>query len=276
MLTASSRRPPELVVIGAKRGGTTTVWRQLTAHPGMLPLFPARQKIKGTYYLADGYHRGRRWYLGHFPTEATRRARSHDLGHPVITGEATPYYLYHPLAPARAADHCPDARFVAVLRDPVERAFSHWKERRANGTEPLEFLEALEAEAGRLGDDHHRLANGQLDTSFAHRHQTYLGQGLYGECIERWHDAVGDRLEVWISEVYHADPLGHLGPLWTQLGLPIVGEVDNRAHNAHTGSSFPDEARRRLQDAYLDDVRRLEAHLGRSLPWVNAWQTNGA
>jgi hypothetical protein len=109
LATADLRPGPDLLVIGAKRGGTTSLWRYLSEHPGVLPTFPRAQQIKGTYFFDEEWHRGSRWYRSHFPTTATRRLAARRLGHPTVAFEASPYYLFHPLAPERARLVVPDA-----------------------------------------------------------------------------------------------------------------------------------------------------------------------
>jgi hypothetical protein len=116
--------------------------------PGILATFPRAEQIKGTYFFDEGWHRGERWYRSHFPTDRVRSKAAQRLGYEPIAFEASPYYLFHPHAPDRARQVVPDALVVAVLRDPVERAFSHYKERR-NHTEQLTFAEALAAEPER-------------------------------------------------------------------------------------------------------------------------------
>ena len=129
--TAGQRPVPDLLVIGAKRGGTTSLWKYLEEHPGVLHNFPRAENIKGTYFFSTYYDRGERWYRSHFPSDVARSVARRRLGYDPIAGESTPYYLYHPLAPARGGGSWrPNAIVVALLRDPVERAFSHWKERR--------------------------------------------------------------------------------------------------------------------------------------------------
>ncbi|HMS87035.1 MAG TPA: hypothetical protein PKE56_01225, partial [Acidimicrobiales bacterium] len=113
LATADLRPGPDLLVIGAKRGGTTSLWRYLSEHPGVLPTFPRAQQIKGTYFFDEEWHRGSRWYRSHFPTTATRRLAARRLGHPTVAFEASPYYLFHPLAPERARLVVPDALVVA-------------------------------------------------------------------------------------------------------------------------------------------------------------------
>src|SRR3546814_5325274 len=70
MATARWRPPPDYLIIGAKRGGTTSLHAYLGEHPGVMSLFPRPQKIKGTYFFDEGYSRGTKWYLSHFPTRS--------------------------------------------------------------------------------------------------------------------------------------------------------------------------------------------------------------
>ena len=198
--TASWRARPDFLLVGAKRGGTTSLWRYLTEHPDVLRLFPRRERIKGLYYFDERYALGDRWYGSHFPTRAQRSLRSRG-GRPAQVGEASPYYLYHPLAPTRAAAALPDARILVVLRDPVERAYSHWKERRSNDGDPLGFAEAIDAEEGRLAGEEARILMDPGAVSTAHRHWSYLDQGRYAPMLERWFAAFGrERVLVEVSE----------------------------------------------------------------------------
>jgi hypothetical protein len=266
--TADLRPGPDLLVVGAKRGGTTSLWRYLSEHPGFLPTFPKAQQIKGTYFFDEEWHRGTRWYRSHFPTEATRRLQARRLGHPVVAFEASPYYLFHPLAPARARQVVPDALVVAVLRDPVERAFSHWKERR-NHTEDLGFAQALAAEEDRTRGEEARLVAEPQAVSMAHRHQTYVAQGCYAPMLERWFGAYGrDRVLVAASEELYGDPQGFCDLVTDRLGLPRHPLASVAPWNAEPSADMEPAVRAALTERLTPHVLATEALLGRSLPWA--------
>ena len=257
--TAALRPGPDLLVVGAKRGGTTSLWHYLQQHPGVLPLYPAAEHLKGLYYFDVHHDRGERWYRSHFATAAWRARRERELGHPTVAAEASPYYLFHPLAPARARALLPDARVVVLLRDPVERAFSHWKERRRH-TETLEFAEAVLAEPLRTAGEEERLAADPHAVSFAHRHQTYVAQSCYSVPLRRWFDAYGrDRVEVVVAEDLFARPQQVVERLWGQLGLPPVTLADTTAHNAAPSPDMDPAVRRRLRAYFLPETARLAA-----------------
>ena len=265
--TAPLRPGPDLLVIGAKRGGTTSLWRYLDSHPGILPTFPRAEKVKGTYFFDENWGRGQAWYLSHFPTSARLALAERRVGHPPATMEASPYYLFHPHAPARAHQVVPDAVVVAVLRDPVERAFSHWKER-SNHTESLGFEAALDAEAERTAGEHERLLGDPMAVSSAHRHETYVAQGRYAPMLERWFDAYGrDRVLVAPAEEFYADPQALCDEITDRLGLPRHPLGSPEPFNAEPSKEMEPRVRDRLRGELAGDIAAVETLLGRSMPW---------
>jgi hypothetical protein len=265
--TARWRPGPELLVIGAKRGGTTSLWRYLADHPGVLPTFPRAEKVKGTYFFDERWDRGEGWYRSHFPTEARRRQRARVLGYEPITFEASPYYLFHPHAPARARQVVPDAVIVALLRDPVERAFSHWKERR-NHTEDLDFEAALAAEAERTAGAEALLLADPGALSMAHRHQTYVAQGRYAPMLERWLGAFGpDQVIVEAAETFYAEPQAFLDRLTDRLGLPRRDLGSVKPFNAEPSADMDPRVRAALTERLAPDIDAVEQLLDRRMPW---------
>jgi len=104
-------RLPDLVIIGAPRCGTSSLWAMLKALPGA-----RTPRIKEAHFFNRKWGRGLRWYAGFFS----------GAGDTNLCFEATPAYLAAPKAAERAADALPETRFVVMLRDPVARAISHY------------------------------------------------------------------------------------------------------------------------------------------------------
>ena len=102
--------------------------------------------------------------------------------------EASGYYMFHPCAPARMAEHLPDVKIMAMLRDPVERAFSAYKHELARGFETESFERALALEDERLAGQAERMLADASYQSAAHRHQAYVRRGQYAEQLERLRD----------------------------------------------------------------------------------------
>lgn len=267
--TASLRPLPDFLIVGAKRGGTTSFMNYLQQHDGIVELFPRLEKIKGLYFFDEQYERGEQWYRSHFATRATRCRLERRTGHRSAAGEASPYYLFHPLAPARAAALVPDAHIVALLRNPIDRAYSHWKERRTNDTEPLAFADALDAECDRLAGEEARLRDDPGARSFSHRHQSYLTQSAYAPMLTRWFDAFGrDRVLVMTSEEVFADPQAAVDAVGRRLGLPARPLRHRDRLNAAPSADLDPVTRRDLARRLASAIAETEALLGRDLNWV--------
>jgi len=275
VLTAPLRTDPDFLIIGAKRGGTTSLYYDLLAHPAMLRLFPPPvpglkgDATKGVHYFDSNYFRGARWYRSYMPTEFTRQRVSRRAGTRAVVGEASPYYLFHPAAAGRAHAALPDARIILLLRDPVMRTYSHWKERRRAKAETLDFDAALAAEPTRLAGEEERLRQDPHYYSYAWEQQSYLTQSLYARALRPWVDLYGrDRIFVAASEEYYAAPGAVLARIHAFLGLPEVADTTGVVRNAAAGKPLPDDVRAHLQERFREPNVELRQLLGCSLPWT--------
>lgn len=247
-LTADLRMTPDLLVVGAQRCGTTTLFRLLEAHPDLV----RPTLTKGTGYFDDEHARGPRWYRAHFPVRVL--ARSARPGHRVRTFECSGYYLFHPLAAERIARELPGAQVVVLVRDPVERARSAHRHEVARGFEDLGFAEALAREPERTAGEAERIVREPGHRSFEHRHHAYLERGEYGAQVRRFVDALGaERVHVVDADRFFAEPVLEFVRLQRRLGLsPWVPPAVER-WNA-----------RPAEPAGIDDHAALLRHFERS------------
>src|SRR2546423_14798695 len=141
--TSFARPLPSFLILGAQKAGTTALYAYLRWHPGVTG--PAWKEVS---YFDRHYRRGVHWYRGHFPLRPGDR----------LVGEARPGDPLHPLPPERVRATVPDAKLIALLRDPVDRALSHYHHEVALGREPPTFEEAIEAEPERTRGEEERLA----------------------------------------------------------------------------------------------------------------------
>jgi hypothetical protein len=266
-LTASARLLPSFLICGGQRCGTTSMYRALAAHPAVLKAV----LHKGVHYFDVGYDNGIRWYRGHFPTRWRATRRSGQLGGvPVQTFESSPYYMYHPHAAARIAADLPGVRLIVLVRDPVERAYSHHAHEVARGYEPeADFATALALEPSRLRGQAEALARDPGYYSFAHQHHAYRARGEYIRYLDRLSTVVGrDRVHVVDSEEFFAEPeLVYEGVL-DFLGLPHLGFPPFQRHNARPrGAPMDPRIRFELQRHFERFDNRLATWLGREPAW---------
>lgn len=275
MATAATRPDPEFLLIGAKRGGSTSFYYDLITHPQIALLFPRPDRLpkatatKGIHYFDSNYFRGHRWYASHLPSLRVRRQQQHAVGGPVITGEGSPYYLTHPASPERVRRDLPGVKLIAVLRDPVERAHSHWKERVREGMEPLSFNDAVEQEQSRVGDAVERLREDPHYYSYAHEQQSYVEQSQYGMALERWRDHFPDSsLLIIRSEDYYAAPQKQLDRAAEHLGIEPGQFKLGTVRNAAPGSELDARTRRHVEQLLRPDAELLRRRTGITWDWV--------
>ncbi|MBM6402709.1 sulfotransferase [Phycicoccus sp. CSK15P-2] len=263
-LTASSRMEPDFLVVGAQRAGTTSLYRTLTRHPDVLPA----GLHKGVHYFDTAYDRGPQWYRAHFPLRATAARVARRTGRRPVTGEASPYYMFHPLAPERIARDLPHAKVVVMLRDPVERAYSAYTHESARGFETESFERALELEPERLAGVEERFARDPHHVSLEHQHNAYLSRGHYAEQLERLAAHLGrDRILVVDSDELFLDAGPVLRGVGDFLGLGPWDSQTFEKRNARPRRSLEGALRERLESYFEDHDERLAAWWGRTPSW---------
>lgn len=260
-VTADARVLPSFLVIGAMKAGTTSLYAWLIGHENIVA--PA---VKEPQFFTLHYDRGERWYRSSFPTGAELLARGL-LRRPVLTGEATPYSLFHPLAAERAFKVVPKAKLIALLRDPVTRAWSHYRHERRHGREPLGFMEAIEAEDERLRGVRERLERETLHRSEAHQRFGYLARGRYAEQLERWfrHFPREQVLLVKSEELFER-PARVLSEVTRFLGIP-EGHQPFGAHGVGGNERLDATVKAELQRRMRGPNERLRALVGRDFGW---------
>ena len=252
--TSRFRLEPSFFVIGASKAGTTTLYDAIARHPRV-----GRASSKEVQYFDFHFEdRSDGWYRAHFPL--------HRGG--LITGEATPYYLADPRAPARLASRYPHGRLIAIVREPVARAYSQWAHETELGAETLPFPAAVAHENERLAGELDRMLAEPAYTSWNHFKFSYVARGLYLEQLERWlAHFPREQLLVLRLEDFAERPAGVLAETFRFLGLPPAAGVELPRLNVRSYPPLDDETRRRLQERFAEPNRRLEAFLGRTLDW---------
>lgn len=263
-ISKRARALPDFVVIGAQKSGTTSLYGYLAAHPLVVAA-----DTKEVHYFDVNYGRGVDWYRSNFPTRRRLERLAGRFGRQVLTGEATPYYLFHPLVPQRMHALLPDAKLIVLLRDPVDRAISHHNHEVQDGFETLPFAEAIEIEAQRLPEFADELAAGDSSSAaFSHRHHSYLSRGRYAEQLEAWF-ALYPRerfLTMESGELFH-DPPTAVSRTHSFLGLPPHELASYENVTSRLKSDVEPDVRRRLYAYFAPHNRRLYELLGTDFRW---------
>jgi hypothetical protein len=292
---------PTFIIIGAARSGTTSLYEYARQHPDVY-VSPVKEP---NFFAVEGdqvRYRGPgeeelRWITdlsGYM--ELFRGARAERA-----IGEASPLYLYSPKAPGRIRHYAPDVRLAAILRNPVERAYSAFSYLRERGSEPHQsFVEALDAEDQRVAQNWSHIWH-------------YRRMGFYYEQLSRYYEGFdGKQIRIFLFEDLEADPGRVVRQLFEHIGVdpsfepetsvrrnvsgeprhvllapvlkpnrlttrlrplviktldPLVARVKERAL---VKPPMPEPAALRLTALYKADVERLAHLIGRDL---GAWLT---
>jgi Sulfotransferase domain len=234
---------PDFVIIGAPKCGTTFLYHLLTKHPHVEPA-----AFKETHYFDRLFDKGTEWYRGCFPPPKYRDGRR------TITGEATPGYLSFPQAPERMVKVIPQARLIALLRNPVDRTYSayhYFRVRHGRGRGTLEdFYSFIE-----------RSHNGHL-----------IRQGFYVDHLLRWQRFFSDeQIIVLKSEDFFERPQQTLTRVLDFLELPEwepeASELRDKVNKGSYERRMDPATRRRLEAYFEPHNRRLYEHLGVDFGW---------
>ena len=240
------RRPIQkldFIVAGAQKSGTTALNYYLKRHPRIA--LPVKKELH--FFDKDELFAGGN--VSYLPL--------HDMYRPArpgsIAGENTPIYLYWRPALPRIRNYNPEMKFIVILRNPIERAFSQWNMQRQRGTEPLDFLEAVEAEPRRIAD----AAPKQL------RKFSYVDRGRYGEQLERaFRLFPREQFLVIKYEAFRAQQGETVEEVFRFLNLKPVRFRAVEAHDIPYSRKLRDEERAVVLEILKSDIGGLEALLG--------------
>ncbi len=263
--TARWRVLPDFLVVGGQRCGTTSLHDVLAQHPQVA----SPRMMKGVHYFDTAFGHDEWWYRSHFHTEWYRTLRQRTGSPPYLAGEASPYYLFHPLAAGRIHRLVPDAKIVVLLRDPVDRAVSHHRHEQRRFGEPLDLEAALDAEPGRLaGQEDMLVTGGPSTTSHAHQHASYVARGRYHDQVRRYVELFGhDDVLVLQSEAFFTEPEAVHARLLGFLGLRDHPPTTYPRSNATVEREVDDRVVERLRATFADDNEALFDLIGERFDW---------
>jgi hypothetical protein len=258
LLTASQRSLPDFIIIGAQKCGTTSLYNFLVQHPHVNSAIQ-----KEIHFFDQRYSKGINWYRSRFPF----------LNAGAMTGEASPNYILDPHTPKRIFEYLPFIKLIVLLRNPVDRAYSHYHHNlRANqwdkGRETLSFEEAIWQEGDRLSGELEKMLADQEYFSHKRKHYSYLSRGIYADQLQRWFN-VFPRSSFFIIEdkELYSNTAETLQQICQFLGLSNYSFSNYRKLNALNYSDMNEETRKYLIDYFKPHNAKLYEILGREFDW---------
>jgi hypothetical protein len=257
---------PNFIIIGAAKAGTTSLYEYLKQHPQIW-----MSPVKETNFFAlegetlDFRGPGDQDYINSFSITKIEDYLNlfQGVSNQVAIGEASPLYLYSPKAPERIRHYIPNTKLVAILRNPVERAYSQFLMFVRDGREPLrDFAEALRQEETRMRN---------------HWEWTwqYTRVGFYYVQLQRYFDTFDrSQISVYLFDDFNTNPVSVLQDIFQFLGVndSFIPDMSVK-HNVsvipkHQNSAellLRPQVRRQVVEVYREDISKLQELLQRDL-----------
>ncbi|MBZ2188146.1 sulfotransferase domain-containing protein [Alcanivorax sp. JB21] len=259
-VTSPLRARPHVIIAGTQKGGTTSLFDYLSQHPEMAPSF--RKEVHffdgGLNPAVDRYKKGLRWYRANFPLAAAVADK--------VVYEASPLYLFSPVAAPRIQKAFPDTKIIILLRNPVERAISHYFHQKRKGRETREADEALLD-----NEDFVRQALESGDfKNYDFIKKSYKARGKYYEQLKRYYELFpSEQILVLSSEEFFAEPDRVLSEVFRFCGVKEDVSIDNTvARNVGVNREAVDpEVYDYLVDYFASEKDQVAALVGRRFNW---------
>ncbi|MBS4203244.1 sulfotransferase domain-containing protein [Lederbergia citrea] len=244
---ASHERMPDFLIIGAMKCGTTTLYKNLVKHSSIVS---AKRKELHFFDKEDEYSKGIDSYKNNFPLLNKKKL----INKPnLVTGEATPRYLFIPEVPERVFNAMPNVKLIVLLRNPVDRAYSHYHHFKRRELEKLTFEEAIDKEL-----------NGIIEPNI---NRTYLARGNYVDQLKRWMDFFPrEQFLILESENYYRNPRIGINQVCQFLDLP-EWNFEYTKEASHPYPKMEEHMRERLIKYFKPYNEKLEDYLGDNFSW---------
>jgi tetratricopeptide (TPR) repeat protein len=238
---------PKFIIIGSQRCGTTSLYTYLAEHPQILT--PIKKEMD---FLSWHFHRGIDWYLAHFPQIPQ--------GEQFVTGEASPSYFDSREAPERLYSACPETKLIVLLRNPVDRAISHFYRLKGLNWEGRSLDRAISDEVERL--------NQNPEYIIGEEPGNYLARGRYIEFLKNWLAYFPrEQLLILKSEDFYAGAAGTVQQVLAFLDLPEYQLSEYQNANPGSYQRVNESVRDSLSDYFRPYNQELEEYLGRKFDW---------
>lgn len=258
---------PDFLIIGFVKCGTTSLYEYLLQHPYVYP--PAGKEID---YFDRLYAKGINWYKVNFPLKLHKTIVKNLFRKDFVTGEATPRYIEHPYALDRIKKIVPNAKFIILLRNPIDRAFSQYNQNLNNGYEYLSFEDAIKLEKERIRERYEKMQSDETYYSWDYDLFAYLEHGVYVNKIIRWMNVFPkDQFLILHSEEFLKNTSVVYHRVLNFLNLPKWEPIEYSLFKKQTYQKprIDPALRKQLVEYFKPHNERLYKLLGTDFHWEN-------
>jgi hypothetical protein len=248
-----SKVVPNFIVVGVGKGGSSSLYRWIVQHPLILSALDKEVH----FFQTAQYQFGQEWYQNQFPIVPQDSS--------FITGEATPWYYASFDVARKIKEYNPNIKLIIALRNPCDRAVSHYKLNCQLGRESRRLEVVISSERKYLNPLHNIYFPHENYWQYEHGHLLF---GLYAYFLESWLNYFArEQLLIVKSEDLFQKPEPTLNRIFQFLGLPEYRLPEYVNYNPGRYASVDDRIYKRLSDFYRPHNQRLEEMLGMKFDW---------
>jgi len=261
LLSAPLRVLPDFAIIGAARCGTTSLYYDLIKHPDVYP-----GASKASEFFDHYYEKGTNYYRAHFPTRIYKNYIVNIKKNNFITGEATPSYFIEPNLYKRVLETKPDLKLIAILRNPIDRAFSHHNYLVSrNETKFSNFFDAIKYEEKLIEKNEIKT---ETEQSIENRSYTILRRGMYALPLEiLMKNFPNNQIFIIKFEDFSRDPGTIINQIFTFLKLKKIPIKKPSSLNAVTYDNMDPKVRQYLINFFKPYNEKLDKLLDKNFDW---------
>ena len=254
---------PDFLIIGAAKCGTSSLYDYLMQHPSV-----GKSLTKQIHFFDRYFDRGLGWYKVCFPLNFEKFYFQKILKKIFVTGEATPHYMTHPLAAKRAYSLVPNVKIIVMLRNPVDRAYSHYMMEKDHGKEELSFEDAIENEDMRSAGEFEKMLNNEDNIGINYPHRAYIKSGEYLKQIKRWRKYYSKENFLFIkSEDFNKNPNKVYNDVLNFLGLSPYKLPEYKKIRKRNYEKMNLDTRMKLTKYFEPLNKQLDEYLGIDFHW---------
>ena len=202
-------KKPDFIIIGAQKCGTSTMFRNLNKHPDIF--LPRKKEL---HFFDEKYEKGIGRYFRYFNRKKIPQT-------PFCTGEASPFYFFHPLAASRIHQHLPDIKLILLLRNPINRAYSQYHHQRRKDRISISFENAIFLEPQILKNRKDAYFDEENNSDLIYRRFSFLARSRYAEQLAVWYQYFRkEQIMIIKSEDYFYNSNATFQQVFQFLGLP--------------------------------------------------------
>jgi len=256
---------PDFLIIGFVKCGTTSMYEYLIKHPDV-----HRPSGKEIDYFDRFFSRGIKWYKVKFPLNIKKLFVKKFNKKNFVTGEATPRYVEHPHALKRIKKILPNAKFIVLMRNPIDRAFSHYNMNMTSELEYLTFEDALKHEKKRIHGRYEKMQRVEGYYSWDYDIFGYLEHGIYVKYLKRWMDVFPrEQFLILQTEEFKKNTSDVYNNALQFLNLPenTLKEFTLHKKLEYKKRVMKPETRKQLVEYFKPHNEELYKFLGRNFHW---------